>query len=124
MGKKKSELIERGSNMKVNILGQEYKIKLEKNETEKLKGKDGYTELYAKKIVIRDNFYTSHPGFIKQSGKLKKAILKHEIVHAFFHESGIALTYGDDEALVDWIGMQLEKMYDAFKEAEKIYNSK
>ena len=110
--------------MKINILGQEYKIKLEKNETEKLKGKEGYIERYAKELVIRDNFDIEHPEFIKKANKYKKAILKHEIVHAFFHESGLFLTYGNDEILVDWIGMQLEKMYEAFKEAEKIYNNK
>ena len=36
-------------------------------------------------------------------------VIRHEIVHAYFHEAGL-MNYCYDERLVDWIALQLPKM--------------
>lgn len=44
-------------------------------------------------------------------------VVRHEAIHAFFHESGLD-GYSADEQLVDWLAMQFPKMYRLFKEHE------
>lgn len=56
--------------------------------------------------------------------KREKLILRHEIVHAFFNESGIRdgsacfeLPWALNEEMVDWFANQGEKIYKAWTEA-------
>ena len=51
--------------------------------------------------------------------ELKNKVLRHEIVHAFFHESGCS-EWTNDENLVEWIAIQVPKMAKAMKEAGAI----
>ena len=48
-------------------------------------------------------------------------VLRHELVHAFLHESGLdkEAPWGNEgeELFVDWIALQLPKMVKAMKEA-------
>lgn len=46
-------------------------------------------------------------------------VLRHEIIHAYFFESGL-LDYGTNEQLVDWIVLQFPKMLETFKRIEAI----
>ena len=45
-----------------------------------------------------------------------KETMRHEIIHAFLHESGLE-NYCDDEVLVDWLAKQWNKISIAFQEA-------
>ena len=57
----------------------------------------------------------------------EKLFLRHEIVHAFFDESGlrdsserIDIPWPRNEELVDWLAIQGEKIYKAWEEAEAL----
>ena len=52
-----------------------------------------------------------------------KKTLRHEIVHAFMFESGLGYNWehgsiGQEETVVDWIAIQLPKIYAAAEAAE------
>lgn len=100
--------------MKVNILGQEYEIFNVKNAraNPKLDDASGYVELWSKKIFL-DNFKDDDQT-VEKPELYKKKVLRHEIVHAFLHESGCA-EFAMDEKLVDWIAIQAPKMFEAMK---------
>ena len=100
--------------MNISILGTLYRIvtRAEAEDT-LLKDCDGYTDYHNKKIVLRQETDT-----LDRLAYLKK-IIRHEIVHAFFYESGLAENwehrdYGQEETVVDWIAIQHDKMHDAF----------
>lgn len=119
--------------MIINILGTNYKIikkKYDEDELFKKNGWAGYCNETLKEIVICD--MKSHPEFDNSTEKeielIEKDLLRHEIVHAFFNESGLSycsLNYSGgwakNEEMVDWFGIQGEKIYNAWSEAEKIF---
>lgn len=107
----------------VNILGQNYNIEI-CNEAENIKLDDsyGYVELYSKKIVLAN--IEDDKRNVENILEFKKKILRHEILHAFFHEAGLN-NYCKDEQLVDFLAIQLYKIYNASISAENIvYNNK
>ena len=91
---------------KINILGQEYSLKFENTRTDGvLKECDGECRWYKKEIVIDDELETKH----------KKHVIKHEIIHAYFAESGLQ-KYREDEVIVDWIAWNIEKIQKVINE--------
>lgn len=106
--------------MKVNILGTEYTI-IEETEDEnpKLKDANGICEVYEKVIsVMPEDAYTTMPKAYNNIRALYNKVLRHEIIHAFFAESGLRneSDYAENEELVDWIAIQFPKIAKAFKE--------
>ena len=116
--------------MKVNVLGAKYTIKHSNYkdipEFEK-RGICAYCDDTLKEIV-QCNLKT-YPGFEDETDEYIKIneseTLRHEIVHAFLSESGLAdsscrLTKGwaKNEEMVDWIALQFPKMLKAFQEAD------
>lgn len=115
--------------MKVNVLGTEYTVTTKKyyedEAFERLKI-EGYCDSLTRQIVVCDmstykGWEHELPGTIEAA---RKETLRHEIVHAFFCESGLAacsLTFDGpwvkNEELVDWIAIQGPKIYGAWKEA-------
>lgn len=94
-------------NKTVNILGQDYIIKFENTRTDKvLKEADGECRWYLKEIVIDDEL---------EPMQHKEHVIKHEIVHAFFAESGLK-RYKVDEDIVDWIAWNIDKINKVIKE--------
>jgi len=108
--------------MKINILGTEYEILIQNvSENEKLEECDGLCEHYSKKIVVSDFEEAEKDKMcVENLDEYRKKVLRHEIVHAFFGESGLRgnSSYAEDEELVDWIAIQAPKLFKAFKEAE------
>ena len=105
---------------KVTILGQDYAL-LQGTEKQYpvLKDANGYVDLYAKKIIIDETFGTPDSGFKSKKPELAiNHLYRHEIIHAFFSESGISynLTNEEEESLVDWIALQFPKMKKIFDE--------
>ena len=52
-------------------------------------------------------------------------VIRHELVHAFFFESGLAECWkhqktGQEEMTVDWIAIMAPKMHKAFMQAEAV----
>lgn len=109
--------------MEVNILGTEYSIVEKKaEEDELLKRVDGYIDKTTKEIVILE--FTEENCEIKNIDWCKKKVLRHEIIHAFLHESGLAESSNSvdawalNEEMVDFFAHQFPKMSKAFKEAD------
>lgn len=106
--------------MIVNVLGAEYTIK----ETNKvadatLEDCDGYCDTSTKTIAI-DTFKYS-PGSLGDLETYKKKVLRHEVVHAFLHESGLSCnSWAKDEEVVDWIALQFPKLLKAFEQCNAI----
>lgn len=105
----------------VNILGQEYKVLFKPAEEKdpKLKNADGYTEPYAKELIVSD--FEVESDTVKNVEDYKRKVLRHEIVHAFLWESGLDCeSWGRNEEIVDWIAFQLPKIYKACKEVNAL----
>lgn len=104
--------------MKVRVLGTEYEIIKDANTEEypKLKNCDGYTDFSIKRIVVAD--FERDESSIEDLEWYKKKVLRHKLVHAFIHESGLAenCSWARDEVLTDWVAMQFEKMLGVFIE--------
>ena len=104
---------------KINILGTDYTIKHQRDtENEKLKASSGICELYTKEIILCD--FDIDVNTCDNIDKYKDKVLRHEVIHAFFQESGLDISsdYARNEELVDWIAIQFPKIYRAFKELE------
>ncbi len=108
----------------VNILGTEYKIVFSKiSEDKTLEDADGYTSTSACKIVLR----SENPDGIEDFQRYQKRVLRHELIHAFLEESGLAQNSIEDagawarnEEMVDWFAHQSPKIFKVFKELELI----
>ena len=103
--------------MKVNVLGTEYNL-IESNEAndERLKGKDGYCDTSTKECVV-DEMQGTEPDMKKNLPEYKKAVKRHELIHAFLYESGLdSCSWAGNEEMVDWIAIQFPKMLKVFNE--------
>lgn len=114
--------------MTVNILGTEYTVEIkeyDKDEAFERGSIDGYCDSWLKKIVVCD--METMPNFENEPKETciaaQKETLRHEIVHAFFDESGLgdsAIRYSDrswskNEEMVDWWALQGVKVYKAWE---------
>lgn len=106
-----------GDTMKVNVLGSEYTIYfVEKTKDEILQnGNDGYCDHSVKKIVVED--FKKEKGALEDLGQYKNQVLRHELVHAFLHESGLDVcSWAKNEEMVDWIAIQIPKICEIMEE--------
>lgn len=98
---------------KINILGTDYElVKQTVDENSKLRNADGLCEFWAKKIVydeVKPDYMT-----YENISEYDKKVLRHEIIHAYFGESGLK-EYMEDETLVDWLAVQFHKIEDTFR---------
>lgn len=114
-----------GNNLpnKANVLGEVYRIFYDTEEHDpKMKGNDGYTETAEKEIHIEKSIFEDHADdrqTIKNLPKYGRKVIRHELVHAFIEESGLAECndWARCEELVDWIAKQFPKMMKCFVEA-------
>lgn len=110
--------------MTVNILGTDYTVEIkEREEDDLLDEADGYCDKTTKKIVVAEKDDESD---LEDYGVYLKKITRHEIIHAFMYESGIAENYehphrfGQEETMVDWFAIQFPKILKVFKECDCI----
>lgn len=107
---------------KISVLGQDYEILFHTSEDDpKLKEWNGYHEPYSKKIVIDSKLVedtNKEPLGAENPEIYLRHIYRHEIMHAFFCESGITYKYDKEEEdfLVDWIARMYPKMKKIFAE--------
>lgn len=103
----------------VNILGTEYTIsELSPQEDSALKECDGYCDKTTHEIVITTKPDDCELGDWEQ---YRNKTLRHEVLHAFHFESGIAENfenkqYGFSETIVDWFAIQSPKIYKVFNQ--------
>lgn len=104
----------------VSILGEVYEITTRSVEEDpKLEQCVGYCEQYSKKIVLSDMAAADKDVMaVENIEEFKKKVLRHEIIHAFFGESGLrsCSKYAEDEELIDWIAIQFPKILKAFEQ--------
>lgn len=96
---------------KINILGSEYTIK----EQQLGDTADGYCDWSINQIVI-DKFSPSSDS-LADLERYKNSVLRHEIIHAFLFESGLAQNsdWALNEEMVDYFARQFPKMLEVFK---------
>jgi hypothetical protein len=116
----------------VNILGTKYTVAKKKYKDEpefEKRSIDGYCDFLEKKIVYCD--MTTYPSWEDEGDDRaiisEKQTIRHEIVHAFFNESGLCAStftvdgaWAKNEEMVDWIALQGPKIYKAWQEAEAV----
>lgn len=115
--------------MKINVLGTEYTVTVKKYKEDgafERRSLDGYCDGYAKRIVLCD--LSTYPGWEHEAAdtvqEAHKETLRHEIVHAFFDESGLADNatacdgpWSENEEMIDWWAIQGPKVYKAWQQA-------
>ena len=98
----------------IYVLGQKYTVTTTTEEKDvRLHDADGICDKYSKEIVIRDLSEESKaPDAVRKFEDYVKKILRHEIIHAYFFESGMDVesSYALNEELVDWMAIQLPKI--------------
>lgn len=118
--------------MNVSVLGTEYAIEIKKYDDdadfERL-GCSGYCSSMTKQIVICD--MATYKGWERETKEVCdrqiKETLRHEIIHAFFNESGLSensnpveSAWARNEEMVDWFALQGPKIYKAWQEAKAL----
>lgn len=106
--------------MILDILGTKYNFIMSNPQKDlNLEDSAGYHNQYKKTIVI-DEFYV--PSKANGTAEIEieiKKVKRHEIIHAFFSESGMS-EWSDNEDLVDWIAWQFPKMIKAFEKVDAL----
>jgi len=101
--------------MKVNILGTEYGFTPE-DDTITNEDYDGICSIYTKVIKIKPvKALLEKEDDVEEKITRWKEITRHEIIHAFFFESGLE-EQCYDEQIVDWVAKQFPKMQKVFEE--------
>lgn len=115
--------------MTVNILGTEYTIMVKKYDEDEVFARcsiDGYCDSWIKQIVVCDMAtYNGWENELPETAEAaQKEALRHEIVHAFFDESGLGDSsstfdgaWAKNEEMVDWFAFQGPKIYKTWAEA-------
>ena len=109
--------------MKINLLTSEWTI-IERSEAEdkRLDKCDGYCDWTTREIVVEREMQ----GNLGDMEAYIRKVKRHEIVHAFLEESGLAECSGTSDAwamnetMVDWIARMGEKIYKAWSDAGAI----
>ena len=105
---------------KINVLGTTYTIFWKgASEDSFLTDCDGYCDKTSKRIVIAEKDSKCNLDYFEE---YQKKVLRHEIVHAFMHESGLGENWehksiGQEETVIDWFAIQGLKIYQAWKES-------
>lgn len=107
--------------MTVDVLGTKYTIDTVSRDSDKLlEYNDGYCDDSVKRLCIADlHSFEDDPNSKKDLGVVTRKTIRHEIVHAFLSESGLAENspWAQNEEIVDWIAIQGPKLYKAWQEA-------
>lgn len=104
----------------VNVLGVPYKVHIGTvNDYPILKDNEssGLCDFSVKSIWAEDTQLDElEVGDMKNKKYLTNITLRHELMHAYFHESGLE-DYAHNEKLVNFMAMSLEKIYAMCKDA-------
>lgn len=106
---------------KVNILGSKWRIEHRSQEDDcHLYECDGYTDSSIHLIVIA--VLKKDENSKADLDLYRKCVLRHEIIHAYLCESGLAENsngcdcWAQNEEMVDWFAIQGPKIYQTFQE--------
>ncbi len=108
------------TNSKINILGTEYTISLcHDSDDPRMNESDGFCDDTTHEIFVEN--FEGEDGKPNTKANLeiqRKKNLRHEILHAFAFESGLAENspWAQNEELIDWIAIQGPKIFKAWQE--------
>ena len=108
--------------MKINVLGVEYTL-TRTHDDPHMENMDGFCDETTKEIGVETyEGDDGKPGVKSQLDVQRKKNIRHELVHAFLFECGLAenSTWAQNEELVDWIAIQGPKIWKAWQEAGAI----
>lgn len=111
----------------VSILGSNWKI-IYKDDDPAFEEAKGYANHTTREIVIENLKYTDDPTDfnLEEQAIDQKRVLRHEILHAFLFESGLADSsnsvdaWAVNEEMVDWFARQSPKIYKVYKELKLV----
>ena len=110
---------------KISVMGSEFEIIYTTEEEDPtIKGKSGVCYSLLQKIKIDQYIYLDDAdGSVAEAEKASKllsllAILRHEIIHAFFFQSGLdtQCSFAVDEMLIDWLSLKMPEIVDVMNE--------
>ena len=110
--------------MKIDVLGAEYTLAVIRGSKEpRLKDCDGFCDETTKEMLV-ENYEdskgepNSKQNLLVQTNKVKR----HEIIHAFLFESGLAenSSWAQNEEMVDFFAIQFPKLLKAFEQADAL----
>jgi len=114
-------------NFSITVLGTEYSVTFKNRiDDSSLTGYNGYCNTLTREIVVCD---LSNDESMKDESpfsisELMHEVLRHEIIHAFLHESGLSedasvfdKAWPVNEEMVDWFAMQAPKIFDVYQKA-------
>ena len=95
---------------------------MSENDEERLKDCDGFCDWTSKEIIVEREMN----GNLYDMEAYIRKVKRHEIVHAFLFESGLAHScdWAINEEMVDWIAMQAEKLIKAREEAGALHGER
>lgn len=109
---------------KIHVLGTEYTMKIcGESEDARLIGFDGLTDETTKELLVESyEANGDEPDCKKDLRVQNRKVRRHEIIHAFLFESGLAENSGwaQNEEMVDFFAIQFPKLLKAFEEAEAL----
>lgn len=99
----------------IEILGTVYRLFLDEKGLEQ-QNADGICWCYGKKIQVKPPEQMLEPSAAMEEKHCRfREVLRHELIHAMFFESGLG-DYCDDETLVDWLAKMVPRLADLFEE--------
>lgn len=109
----------------ITILGTDVQVLFRKEQDDpKLKNMVGYFDGSKHLIVIK--ILEQDENSLGDLDKFQREVLRHEITHAFLHESGLdacsknAESWATNEEMVDWFAIQSPKIFAVFREMELV----
>lgn len=110
--------------MKIDVLGTEYEVIVCDGANEKrLTDCDGICDETIKQCLVESySNYRDDPACKKDLDVQIKKNIRHELIHAFLSESGLAenSTWAQQDEMVDWFAKQFPKLAKAFQAADAL----
>lgn len=110
--------------MKINVLGTEYTLTVcSENKDLRLNGFDGLTDETTKELLVESYEKNRDDPNCKKNLQVQiNKVKRHEIIHAFLFESGLAENseWAQNEEMIDFFAIQFPKLLEAFKAADAL----
>ena len=109
----------------LNILGSKWKLMIVPRSYDPMLIEcDGFTDRSIRTMFVAEKSL-GDINDLRDWDEYQKSVRRHEIIHAFFYESGLAQSwehssYNHDETTVDWFAIQFPKMLRVFEKAEAL----
>lgn len=104
----------------INVMGTDIRVEFRKTaDDKKLSNADGYYDHSTDLIVVL--IPEPDDNSVENLERYQKRVLRHELTHAFLHESGLDVSsaasdaWASNEEMVDWFAIQAPKIFRVFQ---------